>query len=92
MSRRTWAEYLDDASNHLAASRAAIAQGGAIPPSPVRPVDPIPEELCPRAQVLGIGYDQLATEVMARMSEMRRPRHVPHAWSQPEARYVDRYA
>jgi len=59
MSRRTWPEYLDDAATHLEASRAAIAEGRSVPPSPVRPVDPIPPELCDRAQALGLGYDIL---------------------------------
>jgi len=92
MSRRTWADYLDDAASHLEASRAAIADGRAVPPSPVRPVDPIPVELCDRAQALGLGYDILATEVATRMAELRRPRATVNPWIQSEARFVDRYA
>jgi len=92
MSRRTWPEYLDDAATHLEASRAAIAEGRSVPPSPVRPVDPIPPELCDRAQALGLGYDILATEVVTRMSELQRPRPIPSPWTLSEARFVDRYA
>jgi len=92
MSGRTWAEYLDEAGAHLEASRAAIALGRAIPPSPARPVDPIPDELSRRAQAIGMGYDILATEVTTRMAEMKRPRTTPYAGSQRGARFVDRYA
>ena len=92
MSRRTWAEYLDDAGTHLEASRAAIADGRAVPPSPVRPVDPIPVELCDRALALGQGYDVLATEVATRMAALPRPRALPSPWAVSEARFVDRYA
>jgi hypothetical protein len=92
MSRRTWAEYLDDAGTHLEASRAAISDGRAVPPSPVRPVDPIPVELCDQARAVGLGYDVLATEVATRMAELRRPRSLPSPWVLSEARFVDRYA
>ena len=92
MSRRTWAEYLDDAAVHLEQSRAAVAGGRAIPPSPVRPVEPIPVELCHRAQSLGLGYDILATEVATRMAELRRPKATQSPWARSESRFVDRYA
>ena len=92
MRPRTWAEYLDEAGDHLEASRAAVAAGRAIPPSPVRPIDPIPDELVHQARILGIGYDTLATEVMARMSELQGHRPSPFGHNRPGARFVDHYA
>ena len=92
MSRRTWPEYLADAERHLAESRAAVASGMAIPASPVRPVDPIPDELRSDARMLAIGYDQLAVEVTTRMHQIVQHRTTRSLAPGPQAHFVDRHA
>jgi hypothetical protein len=71
----TWDEYLAAASAHLHAARRTAERGAAPPAPPERPGGPIPDECRHAAQVLALGYDLLAEEVIARMAiiEQRRP-------------------
>lgn len=91
MPSPTWAEYLAEASTHLAAARRSVEVGGAPPSPPHRPDQPIPDESRPEAQRLAEAYEQLASEVRLRLSDLdrctgtaRRSRSLP-----PPARYVD---
>ncbi len=89
----TWDEYLAEASAHLSAVRRAAEWGTPPPPGPARPEGPIPEHRRREAQRLALGYDQLAVEVVARMSaiELRRPNaggRNPHR-EQPPAHFFD---
>jgi hypothetical protein len=93
MSSPTWAEYLAGASAHLAAARRSAEVGAPPPAPPERPHGPVPEDRRAEAQRLAAGYDQLATEVVTRLSiiEERRlstVRRNPHQEPRP-ARYID---
>ncbi len=89
---RTWAEYLAEAEDHLAASRAAVQAGAAIPRAPEAPTVPFPEHFSHQAAELGAGYDLLAAEVVHRMTEIVRSRPSPYLVARPDARFVDRHA
>jgi hypothetical protein len=89
MAPEEWADYLEEACEHLRRSRLAVEAGSAGPPGPVRPTGPLPDELRGRVQVLAAGYDQLALEVASRLSEIQRYRraHVPQP--PPASHFVD---
>ncbi len=91
MPSPTWAEYLAEAAEHLAASRRAVELGMPPPPSPARPDGPMPETSRSEVRWLATGYDQLASEVSTRLSDLERrlasaPRPLPVP---PPARFVD---
>lgn len=93
MPPRTWDEYLAEASAHLADVRQAVEWGAPPPPGPERPAGPIPQHRRREAQRLAVGYDQLALEIVARMSVIaqRRPNAAgrnPHR-ERPPAHFFD---
>jgi hypothetical protein len=89
----TWDEYLAAATAHLGAVRRAAERGAAPPAPPERPVGAMPENRRDQAARLAVGYDQLAGEVMSRMSSLAQrgsssARRSPHHEPGP-ARYID---
>lgn len=89
MAPDEWADYLEAASAHLRRTRLAVEAGCAGPPGPVRPTEPLPDELRDRVQLLALGYDQLALEVSTRMSEIQRCRRGPAPQAPPSSHFVD---
>lgn len=92
MSAPTWTEYLNDLARHLDAMR-HVAEKGAPPPEPPRlPSCPIPDGCREQAVRLSIEFDQLATEVGARIISFDRRlspvRRSPHQ-SFRVASYID---
>ncbi len=92
MAPEEWADYLEAASEHLRQTRLAVDAGRAGPPGPGRPTEPLPDELRDRAELLALGYDQLALEVSTRMSEIRRYRRGPTLHAPPSSQFVDHRA
>jgi hypothetical protein len=89
MAPHQWADYLEEACEHLRQSRLAVEAGAPGPPGPTRPSVPLPEELRGRAQLLAAGYDQLALEVSTRMSDLQRYRRGPSPQAPPASQFVD---
>lgn len=93
MSSPTWDEYLAEATNYLESVRQA-AEVFAVPllAPPERPSDPIPDNHREAARELSYAYDQLASEIAARMAIIEsRPNtsgRSPHQESRP-ASYID---
>jgi hypothetical protein len=89
MALQEWADYLEEACEHLRRSRLAVEAGSPGPPGPVRPTGPLPDELRGRVHVLAAGYDQLALEVASRLSEIQRYRRTNVPQAPPVSHFVD---
>jgi hypothetical protein len=92
MAPSQWADYLEAASEHLRLTRLAVEAGASGPPGPVRPTEPLPDDLRDRVLVLASAYDQLALEVSTRMSDIQRYRRARVLRAPPTSHFVDRRA
>ena len=72
MSAPTWIEYLSDLSRHLEVMRHAAENGAPPPELPGLPSSPIPDSCREQALRLAVEFDQLATEVRARIVAIDR--------------------